>query len=756
MEAILLGGSTARWAQSVLFLQFGLVLLVAPPQKTLSRTANWLLMSILACAACAFLPNGLLPAPHWKAKLGPQFTTILPSTISPQPWLSAEAFLLLCFATGWFYWVATSDVSRQARILTIQVYAFATILLSFLCLYFHYSGHPPSFWSPLNNFGPFPNRNQTGNVLGIGALLTAICGIEAARNRQITACLFFAGLAVIAYGLSLNTSRAGILIPVVGTALWMVGLFSAERSWKPLALGLSALILATGLFFVIGGALTNRFSVAGTISLASIFGYRWFVFIDAVGLGCESPIIGTGIGTFEPLFALDQRASVIPSVRVIHPESDWIWLWVEMGSLGFLALVVTIGYFLKLQFPVVRKHGWRWKMGAMAAIAVFILHGFVDPSGHRIGSLLPALLFGGLLVRPVAKAGRLTTFTFRTLGLAFVLIGAAWLADHFGKIILPGSEAVLRAKQEVRRFSAAEDPQAAVEAASVGLKSGPLDWQLYFERALAEVDCDQLLPALADFKRARMLQPFRSELSVNEGAVWADRRPTFALLAWEEALRGTSPEIPKRFVGMIEFCRSNPTMLAGLRGFALRDSRLLTVWLDRASAKDFTADLREYQRGDPDLITLNTDQLRKLFEIWARHDDEGSLTAAMQMRPRWMAIGWTWLAQDLAAKGDAEAAYHLAKQFVSLPTLPILDNHDSLQELRRRYFADRSNPAVVYSLAVAENESGNPGNALHLIKTFEERPSFPKYFSYLEGEYAAHIGDWSTAWASMQRYLASP
>ena len=45
-----------------------------------------------------------------------------------------------------------------------------------------------------------------------------------------------------------------------------------------------------------------------------------------------------GLGNFDEIFAVFRNAS-LNGTRTIHPESDWLWLWAEMG---WLAIPLTL------------------------------------------------------------------------------------------------------------------------------------------------------------------------------------------------------------------------------------------------------------------------------------------------------------------------------------------------------------------------------------------------------------------------------
>src|SRR5205085_530010 len=68
-------------------------------------------------------------------------------------------------------------------------------------------------------------------------------------------------------------------------------------------------------------------------------------------------------------------------------------------------------------------------------------------------------------------------------------------------------------------------------------------WQPYFLRAIGKVGAKHPPgDALADFRRARFLEPNAYEVPYEEGIVWLGSDPNLAITAWREALRRAGPQ----------------------------------------------------------------------------------------------------------------------------------------------------------------------------------------------------------------------
>ena len=143
--------------------------------------------------------------------------------------------------------------------------------------------------------------------------------------------LFWAlGLAALVAAIILNFSRAGILILVAGSGLWLGAFALRKGSAARIALGISVLLILLTVMLLFGGQTFERFNLRSPEGSGLATDLRWAIFRDALQLIRASPWCGIGLGNFDEVFAVFRNAS-LTSARTIHPESDWFWLWVELG-----------------------------------------------------------------------------------------------------------------------------------------------------------------------------------------------------------------------------------------------------------------------------------------------------------------------------------------------------------------------------------------------------------------------------------------
>src|SRR5262249_21205956 len=86
--ACFLAGATRKWEEGVVITLLGFHLLLRPPRFSLGATTNIVLFGLFILAALAFLPAHWFFQPEWRATFVKNFAIQLPSTLTPQPWIT--------------------------------------------------------------------------------------------------------------------------------------------------------------------------------------------------------------------------------------------------------------------------------------------------------------------------------------------------------------------------------------------------------------------------------------------------------------------------------------------------------------------------------------------------------------------------------------------------------------------------------------------------------------------------------------------
>src|ERR1043166_637250 len=488
--ACFLGGGAQKWGEGMLIGFLGLFLVARPPRHSLGLATNCAMLALIAVSATAFLPAEWFFVPSWRFALVNDFGIPLAATVSPQPWFSASYLASLIAAIIWMYVVSSQYIGLRSTRFQIRLFVVAIVFLAVVCLLFYWAGGAFPFWKNERGFGPFPNRNHTADLFAITAIALLACGQDDIRHGRKTWFIWLLGLGVLIGALVVGYSRAGILILVSGSALWIAIVSLRQRSAARLAVGVSFILAMLTVLLLMGGETLERFHLRGFAGSGISTDFRWRIFRDAFQLIGASPWCGIGLGNFNPVFALFRSAS-LGNTRALHPESDWIWLWAEAGWPAVAITIVTAALLIWRVFPLREGTNQRFRLAVLIAALACAAHGLLDVPGHKIGTGFAAIfLLGSSLHRPmVLKRSRwLIPGVFRLLGLLLFASGVLWIIATRQTMLLPGSLGADNARQLGEIASRGRNFKETIALTTHALQSAPLDWQLYFLRAASEAE----------------------------------------------------------------------------------------------------------------------------------------------------------------------------------------------------------------------------------------------------------------------------
>ena len=585
--AVLMGGATERMPEAIVLAAIVALMVAAPPASGPGKKWTLAVLALLALAGTGFLPAGWFYDAPWRAKVD-AVGIALPATLSPQPRLTLDAWLLFAAGIAWTGWLMSGAWDAPSRRIAARCLVLGSLVLAVLVLVQWRTGWRPPGWLADGALGPFPNRNHTAHVLALGGVIAVGCAADAMRRGAKRALPWLLVTAVVLAALAAVYSRGGILMFFCALGIWNASVAWSRRSWKILLLGLSALSIAASAVLVFGGPIAGRF--AGGANSGEDF--RFLIWKDTFALIAASPWCGAGLGNFAGLFPFFRDASLIQSA-VIHPESDWFWLVVEIGWAGAALALAGVALAAAGAFPLVRGTQRRIRSAALAASIAAVLHGFVDVPGHRLGSVLAATFVLALSRRaaaPSASPAFAVTF-WRVCGLALVALGTWWAN-------VPDDAARAEALARDGKFSAA------VVRASRAIERAPLDWRPYFTRAGALARSGKLIEGVADFRRARLLEPHYAMIPLEEGRFWVRTQPELALGAWEDAvLHATGPEQAGVFAHVLGGAPNDPAFRTRLLDIVRGRDALQIDWflhVPAAEAKPFIAEFAPLaERCDP-------------------------------------------------------------------------------------------------------------------------------------------------------------
>ncbi len=762
LAAVAMGGSTLLWEQALLTLGAGLLMLVSPPSGRLPWYLNALFASLMVLAAIPLLPAGWLPELAWRQTLVTELTIPLSGLYSPQPWITLEHLGLLLSGTVWIAFLLSRqwELPRRTLLETLIGGVFAMTVVA-IGLYFtgtHFSLWPTEAISS-TYFGFFPTRNQTASLLGIAGVVAFALTVERLREKDWLALIWAVAYVAIGFALVVNYSRAGILIYFIGSFLWLVAINIFSKNYFAMAVGLTVLFLMLALFAVFGGETWQRFrpgtDTTKPVVTSTVVDFRQLVHKDALQMGDAASWHGFGLGNFEAAFARYRNSSV-NEIRAKHPDSDWLWLWMEMGWPAMLVAVAIIGFAIRPCFPFGPSSDRRLRVACTVAAILFILHGIVDVSGHRMGTVFPAALLLALARNPdsIKKGTPQAALSFRLLGGVLAAIAVVWFASAVGVDSLPTSAALTRLKSEIQRAEQSGNAAIVIEDATRALRIAPLDWELYLSRAIARTKTSPNDPETTlDFKRARHLEPMLASVPFREGAAWMDKDLKAALSAWREALRRAGRNAPPMFGDMMRASANYPSLREGLWWITGEDARLRLMVLQECTPDEFKVLMRLWMLEDPLLKTTDAIQLKQIFALWYAKGDRTQLEENLKAIPEWQEVGWYWLAEIATERKDFKRAYELAHRYVQAPRLPPRNPGKSLGKLEREA-AQRPNDFVLgLALYMSYLQEQRLDQALATVKRMTALPQCPKYFLWLEAELLARLNGWEQAWFRMKQYV---
>ncbi len=758
-----LGGGHQPWSWGILGLLVGITLLARTLlfQKDSAKKSEpgslllWLLVASIL--AVSFLPHSLFPAPQWRTLLVQEFQFPFFPTLSPQPWLTIQALGIFFVGLAWWLLLHPAAEGETQRAFLCHAFVVLLALLGGWILVCAFAQVAPPFWHSEWKFGPFPNRNQMGNLAGLAAFLALVGFVRDGTNRNARSFLWVALLALFLAILVFNRSRGGLLVLVVATIIWAILLSRRFRSIGQLATIAGLLLIGAAGFLFYGGPLLNRILTQDhDLTLQGSLGFRLLVFQDTLRLLADNWITGVGLGNFEQIFPLYREASLNP-YRIIHPESDFLWLASELGlplSLFFLILFLR-GY--RDLLPARHVRNYEYRAAGFAIGIAFLLHGLIDVSGHRLGSVLPALL-------AIALASDLRSGCVPGFGAVsrsqHLFVGG--IAAIFGLSLLllpnkPGFIAWQRHLDDVQSALDRGEWTEASESIKQGLVSAPLDWIFYTQRAKVRALSGEPWSEVArDFQLARTLEPSSPDVPLNEAQFYASYgRLAESASAWRLATERDPALLSARSIDLLQsgLAETNAFRAAFIAAAGRERTKQLR-FLELANPAEFAALLDQWLQQDPALQNWSAAERRQLFEHWIRHGDPEQLLRLSAIYPHWLQQSWTLLFSYLGEQGDFARAVRLALPLAPKPLLPPPDPSLEVDILEKRVISVPNDWMASYQLYLIYTSHGTrQEDVWNLVRRVTDQPEPPHYWSYLEATTASQLGKWEEAWTALRSYL---
>lgn len=230
--------------------------------------------------------------------------------------------------------------------------------------------------------GFFANRNHQAALL-LTALPLAAHFIAARRRDDapwtLAPMLFGAAVAVVAaVGVVAAGSRAGLLL--LGPAALLAFLIATRThkfqwKWSALAGVVLVGVVATAVFVDPGGSL-------GKLRQPLSQEVRLQVAPDIARAAMTYGPVGTGLGSFDPVYRTVEPESAASTTFLNHAHDDYLELWMETGIVGILLLIVFLSWYGRASWRAwisERKLvGSSLARAGSTVAALLLLHSIVD------------------------------------------------------------------------------------------------------------------------------------------------------------------------------------------------------------------------------------------------------------------------------------------------------------------------------------------------------------------------------------------
>jgi hypothetical protein len=590
------------------------------------------------------------------------------------------------------------------RIACLQILVVGIAILAGIALTSDLLRWPVPFWHPSQGFGPFSNRNQTGTLMGLGAIIAFGLLASELRQKGWSLCWWLGALGLCLAALLRSNSRASLCLFLACLLVWFVNRFGT--SIRAAAVGGGVILLVATVALLFGAQVVKRLGqlLTGGADL------RWNIYQDTAHLIAAAPFGGVGLGNFAAIFPLFRNSS-LNAMRVIHPESDWLWLIGETGIGSLLFCLIVIANLISQPAKPADTQERDVLLAGFLGVLAFLCHTLFDTPAHRLGTILPALFVLGICTSPklLFSGARWISWISRVAGVALIVLAL---------FLLRTSSIVSPPQQEF----ATGDWHAVGMKMDQALQIMPLNWSFRLIRGSANVRLGNWLKALSDFRAARVLEPKLADVPFDEGCAWLGANSKLTTSAWKEAL-SRSPTDTELYARMLDKSAPFPEIQQAMLRFGNENLDLAVTALQTSYADRATLDFVESNRS-----RLTAEQLTALNRAKSRR---------------------------YAGEHDYKQAYEFGTSVLGQVRFPYR-RQISENECRLALIQDPTNYGAAYNLCLILRSQDRKPEMLQVLDAVTKQKGCPNYFYVLRGDLLASIGDWSGAWNAISELVADP
>jgi tetratricopeptide (TPR) repeat protein len=693
LSSAFLGGDTTTIGEVAPIIGVGFLLVISPFRALPNRGGLIGITGLIVCALFGFLPASWFGEPAWHLFIRRAIPG-LTNNVSLQPLLTLTDLCRMLSAIFFGIWVVQWRPKR--RVLCVRVLAGAIAILAVAALVAHAFSISIPGWRPSQGFGPFANRNQTGTLMALGAMLALGLCAYSTRVRRTDAPPWAMAFGICLVALFYSNSRGPLCLLALGC---FCGILIQQRiSAKGFAIAASAFLLIASAALLIGGNVSTR--LLGLFSEGA--GLRVQIYQDTFQLVKTAPFAGIGLGNFDAIFPWFRHAS-LNDQRILHPESDWLWLVAETGVVSVFCLVVASACCFGWSSRPARRRDEDVQLACRIAIVLFVVNTLFDVPGHRLGTILPLLFVAGIYCCSTltAEGAPALPWISRLLGIGLVAFGVSLLRSD-------SPESQLHLVLARGGFEAVE------KLARRALTRAPLNWSLYMIRGYANVHEKKLLQAIADFRYALLLEPKMAVVPFEEGRAWIGVNVPMAVAAWKECLSRSSGDKRNEYFGRIlEASAKDERLLEDTLRLSDGDPALALIALRSGLADSKT--LRFLEEEKP---KLDSEQIRVVLKAEAR---------------------------KAAADKNYQQAYELARQAIRNIPFPNRQGR-SEQACRIALIKNPGDISAAFDLCMVLESEKRHDEAVSVLENVCRDGNCPDYLQLMKADFLASLTQWPAAW----------
>jgi tetratricopeptide (TPR) repeat protein len=741
------------WGLALFFC--GLLAALKPPRSGLGPWGDLAVLGLLVGLLLSFLPLFYWPQPDWRVIATESIGIQLPGILSVRPWSSVEGYLCVLAGVTWFYSAMQWRVNYGGRrrlffgLSLLLIVGAGWVVLN----YFSNAYKVGSAGGAANGF--FLEGTGRATFLALGGVATFAYAVEGFRHRLAMPLFGLPATLLCFAALYMGDARDGLAVYYTGILIWFVWSFWAGSLPRFLKWGIPFSGLMLALLFWAGGRSVEDVSAAFRFGPGAVVQVEEEMLADSLDLFLDSPVSGVGLGNFSSVFPQYRTASA-GHVPVERPGSELLALATEGGLLSVIFLGCALWFYARRCRGFQSGGSAAYRRLAFVLALAFLGLGLVHLPAHAPGTLYLGLLFATLVLPSGAQpASRVPPLLWRIVGVVLLCFGLVWIVA--GSLAWPFHSQTYQARLEGELASPSlEDKhEAALKMAEDWVDLRPLDWRAYSERARRRLLLGGDRGAVvADFERARFVEPLSGQVTFEEGLAWLDVDVERAIAAWELTLSRELGDRDAIFAEMLHFTDRSSNVLNGVSSISEQAPRYRAALLTHLKGANLMREIRRDLAKSPRLAHFDTEQRGAILENWIEHGDFGSAKDFVSAHAEDLPKIW-WL-ESLVYKNQAdfESAVDLIREHVAAPELlGAIVEQDSLARVSRQFSVQPNDTTKGFALLATYLSLEDYEKALVVVDGMLAEDSSPLQLYYWRAEVLYQLNEYIESWFAFREYL---